>query len=103
MPNGFLSDINPSSKKAVVAYIDHSLTKTANVYDKFQFERIGFFSVDPDSVKVSNKYRVSVQSVSTRVSNDNMFFLFISACFQSHCNIERRCRKSVSVSSESVL
>ena len=25
--------------------------KDANVYDKFQFERIGFFSVDPDASK----------------------------------------------------
>ena len=25
--------------------------KQATVYDKFQFERIGFFSVDPDSSK----------------------------------------------------
>jgi glutaminyl-tRNA synthetase len=25
--------------------------KSAKVYDKFQFEQIGFFSVDPDSEK----------------------------------------------------
>lgn len=49
MPNGFLSDINPISKKEVVGYMDESLSKTAKVYDKFQFERIGFFSVDPDT------------------------------------------------------
>lgn len=49
VPNGFLSDINPISKKEVVAYMDDSLFKTAKVYDKFQFERIGFFSVDPDT------------------------------------------------------
>ncbi|GAB1867875.1 glutamine--tRNA ligase [Camponotus japonicus] len=49
VPNGFLSDINPISKKEVVAYMDESLSKTAKVYDKFQFERIGFFSVDPDT------------------------------------------------------
>jgi len=29
--------------------MDESLSKTAKVYDKFQFERIGFFSVDPDT------------------------------------------------------
>jgi len=29
--------------------MDDSLAKKAKVYDKFQFERIGFFSVDPDS------------------------------------------------------
>ncbi|KYQ47683.1 putative glutaminyl-tRNA synthetase [Trachymyrmex zeteki] len=49
VPHGFLSDINPSSKKEIVAYMDNSLAKTAKVYDKFQFERIGFFSVDPDT------------------------------------------------------
>ncbi|XP_032666418.1 probable glutamine--tRNA ligase [Odontomachus brunneus] len=49
VPNGFLSDINPVSKKEVVAYMDASLAGTAKVYDKFQFERIGFFSVDPDT------------------------------------------------------
>ncbi|XP_029166056.1 probable glutamine--tRNA ligase [Nylanderia fulva] len=51
IPNGFLSDINPTSKKEVVAYMDDSLAKMVKVYeyDKFQFERIGFFSVDPDS------------------------------------------------------
>ncbi|XP_050464256.1 probable glutamine--tRNA ligase [Cataglyphis hispanica] len=49
VPNGFLSDINPTSKKEVVAYVDDSLSKTAKVYDKFQFERIGFFSVDLDT------------------------------------------------------
>ncbi|XP_072757333.1 probable glutamine--tRNA ligase [Anoplolepis gracilipes] len=49
VPNGFLSDINSISKKEVVGYMDDSLSKTAKVYDKFQFERIGFFSVDPDT------------------------------------------------------
>lgn len=49
VPNGFLSDINPSSKKEIVGYIDASLAKVAKPFDKFQFERIGFFSVDPDA------------------------------------------------------
>ncbi|XP_011173631.1 probable glutamine--tRNA ligase [Solenopsis invicta] len=49
VPHGFLSDINPFSKKEIVAYMDNSLAKTAKVYDKFQFERIGFFSIDPDT------------------------------------------------------
>jgi len=29
--------------------MDNSLAEIAKVYDKFQFERIGFFSVDPDT------------------------------------------------------
>ncbi|OAD56129.1 putative glutamine--tRNA ligase [Eufriesea mexicana] len=49
VPNGFLSDINPVSKKEIVGYIDASLANSAKTFDKFQFERIGFFSVDPDT------------------------------------------------------
>lgn len=49
VPNGFLSDINPLSKKEIVGYVDESLANSAKPFDKFQFERIGFFSVDPDS------------------------------------------------------
>ncbi|CAK9807281.1 Probable glutamine--tRNA ligase [Anthophora plagiata] len=49
VPNGFLSDVNPVSKKEIVAYVDASLAKSAKPFDKFQFERIGFFSVDPDT------------------------------------------------------
>lgn len=48
VPNGFLSDCREDTLKIVKAYADVSL-KGAKVYDKFQFERIGFFSVDPDS------------------------------------------------------
>lgn len=48
VPNGFLSDCNLDSLKILKSYVDQSL-KDAKVYDKFQFERIGFFSVDPDS------------------------------------------------------
>ena len=32
------------------AYVDN-FVKDAKVYEKFQFERTGFFSVDPDSTK----------------------------------------------------
>lgn len=47
VPGGFLSDVNRDSLTEVSALIDQN-TKAA-VYDKFQFERLGFFSVDPDS------------------------------------------------------
>ncbi|XP_012276668.1 probable glutamine--tRNA ligase [Orussus abietinus] len=49
VPNGFLSDINPASKKEVVGYIDGSMANIVKPFDKFQFERIGFFCVDPDT------------------------------------------------------
>ena len=48
VPGGFLSDINPNSLKVSVAFADCSV-KGAKVYEKFQFQRIGFFCVDPDS------------------------------------------------------
>lgn len=32
------------------AYVDTSV-KGAKTFDKFQFERVGYFSVDPDSTK----------------------------------------------------
>lgn len=48
VPGGFLSDCNKDSLKILKSLADKSI-KSAKVYDKFQFERIGFFSVDPDS------------------------------------------------------
>ncbi|KOX71972.1 putative glutamine--tRNA ligase [Melipona quadrifasciata] len=50
VPNGFLTDINPHSKKEIVGYIDASLATSAKIFKKFQFERIGFFSVDPETI-----------------------------------------------------
>lgn len=48
VPDGFLSDCNHDSLKILRSYADKSLLN-AKVCDKFQFERIGFFSVDPDT------------------------------------------------------
>ncbi|KAJ8727013.1 hypothetical protein PYW08_015410 [Mythimna loreyi] len=48
VPGGFLSDCREDTLKVVDAYADASI-RGAKVYDKFQFERIGFFSVDPDT------------------------------------------------------
>ncbi|CAM4714370.1 unnamed protein product [Leuciscus chuanchicus] len=49
VPAGFLSDINPNSLTVIEsALVDRSVGK-AKVFDKFQFERVGYFSVDPDS------------------------------------------------------
>jgi glutaminyl-tRNA synthetase len=50
VPGGFLSDVNKDSLKVLNSFADKSLLK-AQVYDKFQFERIGFFSVDTLSSK----------------------------------------------------
>ncbi|KAB0792246.1 hypothetical protein PPYR_14205 [Photinus pyralis] len=48
VPDGFLSDCNLDSLKILESFADRSL-KDAKVLDKFQFERLGFFSVDPDT------------------------------------------------------
>uniref|UniRef100_A0A2K6WLB3 Probable glutamine--tRNA ligase n=1 Tax=Onchocerca volvulus TaxID=6282 RepID=A0A2K6WLB3_ONCVO len=49
VPSGFLSDCNENSLRIFEpVYIDKSISNS-KVYDRYQFERIGFFSVDPDS------------------------------------------------------
>lgn len=49
VPNGFLSDCNPNSLTVLKSFADSSLLENLKVFDKFQFERIGFFSVDSDT------------------------------------------------------
>lgn len=49
VPNGYLSDINKNTLVTVSeALIDMSV-KGSKAFTQFQFERLGFFSVDPDS------------------------------------------------------
>ncbi|KHN72416.1 putative glutamine--tRNA ligase [Toxocara canis] len=49
VPDGFLSDCNRNSLKVLdPVFIDESIAHS-KVYDKYQFERVGFFSVDSDS------------------------------------------------------
>lgn len=50
VPGGFLTDINPNSLTVLQSLVDTSVTG-AKAFSKFQFERTGFFSVDPDSTK----------------------------------------------------
>ncbi|KAK5863773.1 hypothetical protein PBY51_000778 [Eleginops maclovinus] len=49
VPNGFLSDINPHSLQTISGALVDTSVKGAKVLDKFQFERVGYFSLDPDS------------------------------------------------------
>ncbi|XP_058793897.1 probable glutamine--tRNA ligase [Phymastichus coffea] len=49
VPKGFLSDVNLNSKIDAIAYIDQEFKSSLKPYTQFQFERIGFFSVDPSS------------------------------------------------------
>lgn len=48
VPGGFLTDCNVDSLKTLKSFADKSLMNS-KVYNKYQFERLGFFSVDPDS------------------------------------------------------
>uniref|UniRef100_A0A8C5TIB2 glutamine--tRNA ligase n=1 Tax=Malurus cyaneus samueli TaxID=2593467 RepID=A0A8C5TIB2_9PASS len=49
VPGGFLSDLNPDSLRVVHNALVDSSVRSARPFDKFQFERLGYFSVDPDS------------------------------------------------------
>lgn len=44
----FLEFVNPNSLKVVTGYLEPSM-ETAKVEDKFQFQRLGYFTVDSDS------------------------------------------------------
>jgi len=49
VPGGFLTDVNKDSLKVIKNAMVDSSVLNAKVFDKFQFERVGYFSVDPDS------------------------------------------------------
>ena len=47
-PGGFLSDCNPNSLQEMKSFADKSI-KDCKVLQNFQFERVGFFTVDRDT------------------------------------------------------
>ncbi|XP_012667324.1 glutamine--tRNA ligase-like [Otolemur garnettii] len=49
VPGGFLSDLNPASLQVIEAALVDCSVALAKPFNKFQFERLGYFSVDPDS------------------------------------------------------
>ena len=48
--NDFKSNLNPDSLKVMTGKIEPSI-KGAKVLDKFQFQRLGYYCVDPDSTE----------------------------------------------------
>ncbi len=46
----FMEFINPDSLEVITGYLEPSL-KDAQIEDRFQFQRLGYFCVDPDSTK----------------------------------------------------
>ena len=49
VPGGWESDINPSTLTVVSQAAVDTSVRGAKAFTQFQFERIGFFSVDPDT------------------------------------------------------
>lgn len=72
VPGGYLSDCREDTLNIVEAYADQSI-KSAKVYDKFQFERIGFFSVDPDTT--SDKVSCIIEFINSLKHLLQPFFL----------------------------
>lgn len=60
----FMDLLNPSSLKVTEAYLEPSLSE-ANVGDRFQFQRIGYFNVDDDT---TSKHLVFNKTVGLRDS-----------------------------------
>lgn len=49
VPNGFLSDCSSNTLEEVEALGDKYLTNNIKPFNQYQFERVGYFSTDPDS------------------------------------------------------
>lgn len=49
VPGGFLTDVDPNSKKVLRGCLADQYLRAAKPLDRFQFERSGFFAVDLDS------------------------------------------------------
>lgn len=60
VPGGFVTDCNQDSLKVVPSALVDKSVNGAKVCDKFQFERLGYFSVDTDSSdsKVKNMEKI---------------------------------------------
>lgn len=60
VPGGFLADVDPNSLTVIPeALVDPRLTH-ANVEDKFQFQRVGYFCVDPDTTEKKLVFNLTV-------------------------------------------
>jgi len=59
VPGGFLTDINPDSLTVYKALADKHILNS-KLYDRFQFERIGFFCVDKDSTASKLVFNLTV-------------------------------------------
>ncbi|MEL6810887.1 MAG: glutamine--tRNA ligase/YqeY domain fusion protein [Bacteroidota bacterium] len=55
----FMDFVNPNSLKVVTAFLEPSL-KEARIGDRFQFQRLGYFNVDPDSSEMHKVFNKTV-------------------------------------------
>lgn len=51
-PNGWLADVNRDSLRVIDGALCDSRLASAKIEDKFQFQRVGYFCVDPDTQKL---------------------------------------------------
>lgn len=59
--DGYLSDLNEHTETIYAdAVADHYLVDTARSINNYQFERIGFFALDPDSKLNAKKVSVDI-------------------------------------------
>ncbi len=74
MPEGedFIQNLNPDSLKSVTGYLEPSL-RNAKALDHIQFERLGYFCVDPDSApeKLLFNRTVSLKDTWARMAGKN--------------------------------
>lgn len=100
VPGGFLSDCKLDSLHKVEALADAHI-KEPKVYSQFQFERMGFFSVDPDSSnKGVSSYKSKAKNNALLVPNEYIYMCncFIAAArFQPHGHIKRGQRKEINL------
>lgn len=61
VPGGFVSDCNRDSLTVISNALIDSSVRNAEVYDKFQFERLGYFCIDPDSTKDKKVFNRTIQ------------------------------------------
>ncbi len=75
VPGGWLSDINRNSVKIISNAIVDCSVNNAKAFDKYQFERIGYFSVDPDTTSDHvSAFFFSLLFVFQKISNFYLFF-----------------------------
>ncbi|WP_428741641.1 glutamine--tRNA ligase/YqeY domain fusion protein [Tenacibaculum sp.] len=66
----FMEFLNPNSLEKITAYVEPSL-QTANIGDRFQFQRLGYFNVDDDSTSEALVFNKTVGLRDTWAKQNN--------------------------------